>query len=129
MSVNIKSNVTKQADRLGKFGGIDAENLTKSRLATLAKKYIPIFADATPKKTGTAAGSIEVKEEIQGNKVTVKMQWGTDYIDDVNRNEGKNQGFADNQFKSIKNRLNYEATQEIGEAYKEDGKKSKLKVK
>ena len=129
MAVKIKSNVKKQADRLGRFGGTDAENLVKSRLGVLAKKYVPVFAEATPKKTGKAAKSIEVKEESRGNEVTVKMQWGTDYIDDVNRNEGKNQGFADKQFKSIKNRLKYEAIQEIGEAYKEDGKKSKLKVK
>lgn len=129
MAVRIKSNVQKQANRLGRMTGVDAENLTQSRLAQLAKRYVPVFAGATPKKTGKAARSIKVVQDTTGEEVTVRMIWGTDYIDDVNRNEGENQNFAENQFKSIANRVNAQAKQEIGRAFQEAGKKNKLKVK
>jgi len=129
MAVRIKSNVQKQANRLGKMAGVDAENLTGSRLGQLAKRYVPVFAGATPKSSGKAARSIEVVEDTTGDEVVVRMTWGTDYIDEVNRNEGDNQGFAENQFKSIANRLNAQAKQEIGRAFQEAGTKNKLKVK
>ena len=129
MAVRIKSNVQKQANRLGRMTGVDAENLTQSRLSQLAKRYVPVFAGATPKSSGDAARSIKVVQDTTGEEVTVRMIWGTDYIDDVNRNEGDNQNFAENQFKSIANRVNAQAKQEIGRAFQEVGKKNKLKVK
>ncbi len=129
MAVKIKSNVQKQANRLGKMSGVDAENLSASRLAQLSKRYVPVFAAATPKKTGAAANSIEVVEDKTGDVVTIRMKWGTDYIAEENSREGDNQDFAENTFKSIANRINAQGKAEIGRAFQEAGKKNKLKVK
>tara|TARA_R110002020_G_scaffold175493_1_gene367391 strand:+ start:10328 stop:10717 length:390 start_codon:yes stop_codon:yes gene_type:complete len=129
MSVKITSNLTKQANRMLKMTGPDAEMLTGIRLLNLARAYVPIFAASTPKSSGTAAASITVKQERADKDTTIVMQWGTDYIDDVNAGDGENAGFADQQFKSIKNRLNVQAKREIGDSFKIAGKKNKLKVR
>ncbi len=128
-AVRIKSNVSKQANSLGNMAGNFADDLSGRKLTALARRYEPLFAAATPKVSGKAANSITVEESRTGKNITVKMSWGTDYIDDVNRDEGKNQGFAENQFKSIANRLNTQAKIEIGNAFATAGKKNKLKVK
>jgi hypothetical protein len=125
MALKIKNNVNEQAKRLGKMAGPDANILSGKRLNSLAKSYIPLFAGATPQKTGAAANSIEVSQTLRGQIVKIIMSWGTDYIGKVNdRTE-----FAGNQFKSISNRLNTQAKFEIARAMAEAGKKNKLKVK
>jgi len=129
MSVKIKSNLNKQANRLEKMAGSDAEIITAARLKNLARAYIPVFANATPKVTGEAAASIEVVEDRTGNDVTIIMQWDNEYIDDVNAGDGENAGFANKQFKSIQNRLDIQAKKEIGDSFKIAGKKNKLNVK
>ena len=129
MAVKIKSNVAKQASRLDAMTGPDADILAGMKLTDLAKRYTPLFSSATPKVSGEAAESIEVKLVQTGKDVKVVTSWGVDYIADVNNGDGKNAGFADNQFKSIANRLNAQAKFEIGKAYAEAGKKNKLKVK
>lgn len=125
MAFKIKTNVDQQAERLGKMSGNFAGLLSEKRLSALAKTFIPIFADGTPKKTGAAAESIEVSDRNVGNRVSIRMTWGVDYIADVNERTG----FADGQFKSVKNRLDHQAKFEIGAAFAEAGKKNKLKVK
>ncbi len=125
MALKIKSNVDEQAKRLGKMAGNFAGLLSEKRLTALARRYIPIMADGTPKKTGASAASIEVNETKTGQKVLIRMSWGTDYINKVNQRTG----FAEGQFKSIKNRLDHQAKFEIGKAFAEAGKKNKLKVK
>ena len=129
MGVKIKSNFTKQANRLAKMTGPDAKIITEARLLNLARSYIPVFANATPKVTGKAAASIEVISKRDSQDTTVIMQWDNDYIDDVNSGDGKNAGFADKQFNSIANRLNIQAKKEIGDSFKIAGKKNKLDVK
>lgn len=129
MSVKITSNLTKQANRMLKMTGPDAEIIAGARLLNLIRSYVPIFAASTPKSSGTAAASITVKQKRATQDTTVVMEWGTDYIDDVNSGDGENAGFADQQFKSIKNRLDTQAKKEIGDSFKIAGKKNKLKVK
>lgn len=128
MAVKIKSNVRKEARKLDRMRGPDAEQFTERNLNRLMRGLIPIFALATPKKTGEAARSIDVESDIKENEVDVRMVWDNDYIDDVNRNEGENQGFANNQFKSVANRIEVQAKQEISRAFKAAAEKNKLKV-
>ena len=125
MAVKIKTNVDKQAKRLGKMAGNFAGLLSEKRLAALSRRYIPVFASGTPQKTGASAASIEVNETKTGQKVLIRMSWGTDYINKVNQRTG----FAAGQFKSIKNRLDHQGKFEIGKAFAEAGKKNNLKVK
>lgn len=111
------------------MSGPNADILSGKNLTALASRYIPLFAAATPKVSGEAANSIEVNQVQTGKDVKVVMSWDVDYIADVNSGEGENANFADNQFKSIANRLNTQAKFEISRAYAEAGKKNKLKVK
>ena len=103
----------------------DAQDLAINNLERLMNSYSPIFAASTPQKTGRAADSITVEKRDD----SVIMKWGTDYIDDVNRNEGKSQGFANDQFRSVRNRIDIQAKKEIELGYKATAKRNKLKVK
>jgi len=125
MSFKIKNNVAKQASRLGDMAGSDAGILAGKKLSALARRYIPVFAGVTPQKTGAAAQSIEVNQSKTGKNISVSMSWGVDYISKVNDRTG----FAENQFKSLSNRLNAQGKFEVAKAMAEAAKKNKLKVK
>ena len=125
MAIKINSNIKKQSKRLGKMRDGDAANYAVDNLKRLMTAYIPVFAAGTPIKSGKSASSITVEED--GN--TVRMQWNTDYIDDVNNNPGQSEGFANNQFRSVANRMQIQGSNEISTAYFQEGKRNKLKVK
>jgi len=127
--LKVKSNIRKQARRLSKFSSAEGAILTALRWRVLVRSYIPVFAEATPKKTEASANSIEVDSVYDSSNISALMKWGTDYIKAVNEEENKSQGFADKQFKSIESRLQHQAINEVGNAYVKAGKKNKLNVK
>tara|TARA_R100000808_G_scaffold6699_2_gene19700 strand:+ start:1590 stop:1973 length:384 start_codon:yes stop_codon:yes gene_type:complete len=125
MAVKVNSNIKKQAKRLGKMSNPETQDAAMNSLKRLMTANIPLFAGATPKKTGRSAASITIESDDN----TLRMQWNTDYIDDVNNNPGKSEGFANNFFKSVANRIQLQGSNEISIAYFQEGKKNKLKVR
>jgi len=103
----------------------------RKRFRATVRRFIPVFKNLTPKKTGASVKSIKIKSRTRRGVTSIRMTYNVPYAPFANLsfNNEKSRLFANKQYHLDKTAISDQGTKAIREVFKETFEKHGIKVK